>query len=336
MDLAAINIARGRDFGLGTLNQTREALGFDRYQDFSEITDDPGTLAALKEAFASVDEIDLWTGGLAEKHASGALVGETFQAIIAQQFEALRDGDRLWYENQGFDAKTLDMIENTTLADIILRDTDTKNIQDDVFVAYDRHSGTAGGIAAEDPDAPQLVIGADGRDTLMGGPQGDYLFAGKGSQVLTGGEGSDKFVVGSGTKARITDFEVGVDQLVIRSERKNSDPQISSKDGNAVVDVAGTHVELAGVTPDQILAADGAIVLDGEPANNIKSTAVAVADNIGPGATSTAEDASQAARIAMLNQFMASSFVPAGNGDSGTATADLLSTQQPLLTQPNA
>ena len=52
------------------------------------------------------------------------------------QFEALRDGDRFWFENQGFDAKTLSEIKGTTLADIILRNTDTKHIQDDVFVTY--------------------------------------------------------------------------------------------------------------------------------------------------------------------------------------------------------
>ncbi len=34
MDLAAINIQRARDLGLGTLNQTREALGLDPYTDF--------------------------------------------------------------------------------------------------------------------------------------------------------------------------------------------------------------------------------------------------------------------------------------------------------------
>ena len=34
MDLAAINIQRARDLGLGTLNETREALGLDPYTTF--------------------------------------------------------------------------------------------------------------------------------------------------------------------------------------------------------------------------------------------------------------------------------------------------------------
>src|SRR3982751_3052173 len=53
------------------------------------------------------------------------MVGETFQTVIASQFEKLRDGDRLWFENQGFDGCTLDEIKHTTLADIIERNTDT-------------------------------------------------------------------------------------------------------------------------------------------------------------------------------------------------------------------
>src|SRR5262249_33562827 len=36
MDLAAINIQRGRDLGLGTLNQTRESLHLDKYTDFDQ------------------------------------------------------------------------------------------------------------------------------------------------------------------------------------------------------------------------------------------------------------------------------------------------------------
>jgi hypothetical protein len=125
MDLAVANVQRGRDFGLPTLNQTRAALGLDPYTDFAQVTGDAATVAALHSVFASVDDIDLWTGGLSEGLAPGAFVGPTFAAIMTLQFTALRDGDRLWYQNQGFDAATLAEIERTTLADIILRNTDT-------------------------------------------------------------------------------------------------------------------------------------------------------------------------------------------------------------------
>jgi Animal haem peroxidase len=41
MDLIAIDIQRARDVGVGTLNQTRDALGFPPYRSFAELTPDP-------------------------------------------------------------------------------------------------------------------------------------------------------------------------------------------------------------------------------------------------------------------------------------------------------
>ncbi|KRR16081.1 hypothetical protein CQ14_23850 [Bradyrhizobium lablabi] len=251
MDLAAINIQRERDFGVGSLNDVRESLGLARYTDIDQITSDPGTRAALKIAFSNnVDLIDLWTGGLAENHAPGALIGETFQTVIAMQFEALRDGDRFWFENQGFDTRTLQQIKQTTLADIILRNSDAQHIQDDVFISYTRHTGLKGGVESEDPEARQLVIGADGKDTLIGGPQGDFLFAGTGKQMLTGLSGADHFVFDKGaTKAVITDFQPGIDKLEFKHAGNLDwhDVRISSAHGNAVVSVGDDSIELVGV-----------------------------------------------------------------------------------------
>jgi Ca2+-binding RTX toxin-like protein len=259
LDLAAINIQRARDLGLGTLNQTREALGLDPYTDFTQITSDPETLAGLKAAYGNVNNVGLWTGGLSENHVPGALVGETFQAILTMQFEALRDGDRFWFENQGFDSRTLAAIKGTTLADIILRNTDTKHIQDDVFVTYVRHTGVAGGVESEDPEARQIVIGSDGNDTLTGGPQGDYLFAGTGKQTMTGNDGADRFVFDFGsTKARITDFDPDIDLLVFKNADRLDfrDVKIWGDHGNTVVQVGDDRIELTGVRPHELTKHD--------------------------------------------------------------------------------
>jgi Ca2+-binding RTX toxin-like protein len=253
-DLAAINIERGRDLGLGTLNETRHALGLPEYTSFEQITDDQGTVQALKDAFGSVDKVDLWTGGLSERHMTDAMIGSTFGAIIAMQFENLRDGDRFYFENQ-LDARTVNQIEHTTLADIIERDTDTQHMQDDAFVFYNRHSGTAGGVASEDPDAHQLVIGSNGTDTLIGGPQADVLVAGNGHQTMTGNAGADTFVFDKGaTSATITDFKPGVDHLEFDSAGRLDfhDVHVRSDHGNTVLDVGADHIVLAGVSPNQL------------------------------------------------------------------------------------
>jgi peroxidase len=259
VDLAAINIQRGHDLGLGTLNQTREALGLTPYTSFDQITSDPATAAALAEAYGSVDAIDLWTGGLAEDHVAGSVIGSTFGRIIGDQFTALRDGDRYYFENQGFDKQTLNEIKGTTLSDLIVRDTDTTAMQSDAFVATERHSGTLGGIDPAGEDAAegmaQLVIGSPGKDTLTGGGLNDTLVAARGRMTMTGGDGADTFVIGQGRiNATITDFTMGVDKLHFDGAGKLDyrNVHIWQEHGNTVVAVGDDQVVLNGVNAHQI------------------------------------------------------------------------------------
>jgi hypothetical protein len=255
LDLAAINIQRGRDLGLGTLNETRMALGLEPYTDFDQITDDAATVEGLRMAFGTPDEVDLWTGGLSEGLAPGAFLGITFSTILTDQFERLRDGDRLWYRNQGFDPETLAEIEGTQLSDIILRNTDTAHIQDDVFVFFERRGSK---VEPEHAEAPQLVIGSDGRSTLMGGPMGDILVAGRGRQTLTGGEGDDRFVLTASGRATITDFQSGHDTVKFDQAGNLSfaDLDIRERHGHTIVRLGEYRADLMGVQPDDLSPRD--------------------------------------------------------------------------------
>ena len=132
-DLAALNIQRGRDHGLPSYNDTRAALGLARATDFSEITSDAEATAKLAEAYASVDDVDLWVGGLAEDPAPGSHLGELFHRIVVQQFEALRDGDRFWYENE-MTKREQRRIRRARLSKIVRRNTKIGGeLQRDVF-----------------------------------------------------------------------------------------------------------------------------------------------------------------------------------------------------------
>jgi peroxidase len=260
MDLAAINIQRGHDLGLGTLNQTREALGLAPYTSFDQLSSDPETAAAFEKAYGSIDAVDLWAGGLAEDHTEGAVIGPTFGRIIGDQFTALRDGDRYYFENQKFDRETMREIESTTLSDLILRDTDTTAMQADAFVATERHSGTLGGVDPAGEEAAegmaQLVIGSAGKDTLTGGELDDTLVAARGRMTMTGGDGADTFVInldqikGRHNTAVITDFEPGVDKLQFGTDahvRKSSDHH-----GGTLLQVGNETIELQGVRPNEL------------------------------------------------------------------------------------
>jgi peroxidase len=132
-DLAALNIQRGRDHGLPPYNYVRKAYGFEPAQTFADISSDPDVRERLAAAYASVDDVDLWIGGLAEDPVPRGHLGPLFAAIVAEQFEHLRDGDRFWY------ARTLNMmermiVEHTRLSDIIRRNTTIgREIPNDVF-----------------------------------------------------------------------------------------------------------------------------------------------------------------------------------------------------------
>ncbi|MDJ0676306.1 MAG: peroxidase family protein [Calothrix sp. MO_167.B42] len=125
-DLASLNIQRGRDHGLPGYNAVREALGLTRKMSFSDISSNNSITSKLESAYSSVDDIDLWVGGLAEDHVNGGLLGETFRVIIRDQFIHLRDGDRFWYQNNVFSNEQLNELENTSLKDIIARNTKIK------------------------------------------------------------------------------------------------------------------------------------------------------------------------------------------------------------------
>jgi peroxidase len=259
-DLAAVNIQRGHDLGLGTLNQTREALGLSPYTSFDQVSSDPETAAALKQAYGSVNAIDLWTGGLAEDHVAGSIIGSTFGKIIGDQFTALRDGDRFYFENQNFDRQTLNEIKGTTLSDLILRDTDTPAMQSDAFVATERHSGTLGGVDPTGQKAAdgmaQLVVGSPGTDTLTGGGLDDTLVAARGHMTMTGGDGADTFVFnldnlkGQHNTATITDFDPKVDKLQFSENvhvQKSSDHH-----GGTLLQVGTESIDLLGVKPNEL------------------------------------------------------------------------------------
>lgn len=133
-DLAALNIQRGRDHGLADYNAVRAAYGLARLTSFAQITPDKATQDALAATYGSIDKVDLWVGGLAERHLPGSSLGETFTRIVVDQFTRLRDGDRWWYQNRGvLPADVARDVQATSLADIIRRNTGLVNLQPDVF-----------------------------------------------------------------------------------------------------------------------------------------------------------------------------------------------------------
>ena len=144
LDLASVNIQRGRDHGLGTFNDVRAAYGIKKAETFADITSNEKVAQALEVAYGTPDKVDPWVGFLSEDHTADSSVGPTLKTVLTDQFTRIRDGDRFYYKNDPDVAKLAPDMENLRLVDVIKRNTDIENIQDDLFIARD-------GEAFDDP-----------------------------------------------------------------------------------------------------------------------------------------------------------------------------------------
>ncbi len=139
LDLASLDIQRGRDHGMLDYNAFRPAYGLTRLASIAQLTSDPALRAKLVSLYGNINLIDAWVGGIAEDHAAGSSVGAMVLASLVDQFTRLRDGDRLFYvadadlQTAMFQA-AIDL-DSITLAEIIRLNTGITNLQDNVFFA---------------------------------------------------------------------------------------------------------------------------------------------------------------------------------------------------------
>ena len=163
MDLASINIQRGRDHGIPPYVQWRKPCALSPIKSFDDLERSmpPSAVTKLRSVYSSVEDIDLFTGGLAEKSVRGGLVGPTFACIIGQQFSNIRRGDRFWYENSrqegSFTPGQLQQIRRVTLAQVLCATMDNiETLQPFVLLTQDTLKNQR--ISCNDPVIGQLNL----------------------------------------------------------------------------------------------------------------------------------------------------------------------------------
>lgn len=231
LDLASINMARGREVGLPTLNEVRAQLyengtllagtasaygraaqgnpdlaPYQSWEDFGANLKDPALLAQFMSVYDSVDDVDLWIGGLAETAEMGQL-GSTFGWIFREQLDRLQHGDRFYYEQRLEGTDLLSEIESQTFADILMRTSGMTHLHADAFKVSERVEMTAGQRRLEGDDAHEVIVGnalgntvygRDGDDTVYGGRGRDTLHGNRGDDTLKGEQGRDTLKGGHG------------------------------------------------------------------------------------------------------------------------------------------
>nr|XP_020479336.1 dual oxidase 1-like isoform X2 [Monopterus albus]XP_020479344.1 dual oxidase 1-like isoform X2 [Monopterus albus] len=140
-DLVALTIQRGRDFGLRSYTEVREALDLPPVKTFEDINPElshtnPQLLRDVAELYnGDISKLELFPGGLLES-VDGP--GPVFSAIILDQFERIRNGDRFWFENKQnglFTDEEIQTIRKVTYYDVLIAVTraEATDIQNSVF-----------------------------------------------------------------------------------------------------------------------------------------------------------------------------------------------------------
>ena len=118
MDLATLNVQRGRDHGLPPYLIWKNFCK-NQFNISSDIRNEL-TYIRFLQTYGTLDTVDLFVGALAEEPLPGSIVGATLACIFGITFSRLRAGDRFWYENPGvFTPAQRTEIQKGTIARII-------------------------------------------------------------------------------------------------------------------------------------------------------------------------------------------------------------------------
>ncbi|NER38180.1 MAG: heme peroxidase [Oscillatoria sp. SIO1A7] len=259
-DLLSGNIQRARERGVADYNQVRRTIGIPGVSSFAEITSDPILQQQLQDLYGSVDDIDLWVGLMAEDHVPGGSVGITEAALLATQYQELRDGDRFWFENPGepgqaggndnenngfFTPEEIAAIRQTTLAEIIRKNSGIgEEIQDNAF--FLNNTGGAGDDNLSGGLGNDNLRGFAGDDTLPGSAGDDFNNGNEGNDFLDGGRGNDSLYGGRGNDTLIG----GAGDDILSGDR--GDDSLTGGAGNDVLLFGGRDIDFAEFGTDAI------------------------------------------------------------------------------------
>ncbi len=97
LDLASLNIQRGRDHGLPGYNQWRKFCNLPVANTFDDLAGDISNSEVrqkLQDLYGHPDNVDLFVAGLVEDPWHDSILGPTFTCLIVHQFRTWRAGDR--------------------------------------------------------------------------------------------------------------------------------------------------------------------------------------------------------------------------------------------------
>ncbi|MDB5364917.1 MAG: heme peroxidase [Rhodospirillales bacterium] len=264
-DVSKANALLGLDRGT-VAEGSAEAMGFTQADatNFLNGAKDPVTHAFLVDGASAFNNIDLWLGGLAEKHVYGGILGPTFNAIFEDQMERLMDGDRFYYLYRLDLALpiTTDLNQEITteqFKDIIERTTDARHLNGDVmtfadsYVELSYNASSPSGNAFKTEHKYGYLI-----DSYATSHAGEHL-----GVYSTGGAGGTN---GNGTIIHLTNADTGDTQGYFLDYR----PDIGTNPDGTTATGYNSHEVVSGTAyNDWIDAGDGDDTIYGGAGNDV-------------------------------------------------------------------
>ncbi|XP_035245667.1 eosinophil peroxidase-like isoform X2 [Anguilla anguilla] len=147
LDLGALNMQRSREHGIPGYNEWRRFCGLSEPQNveqLAQVMNNTDLAQRLLQLYGTPANIDVWLGGVVEPFVPGGRVGPLFACLIAKQFQNIRQGDRLWWQNEGvFTSRQRASLASVSLARIICDNTGIRDVPRDPFLYRPRGSGYA-------------------------------------------------------------------------------------------------------------------------------------------------------------------------------------------------
>ena len=277
------------------------------------------------------DDTFVWNPGDGSDVVEGQAGTDTLQfngSNVGEHIDISANGSRArLFRDVGNVTMDLNGVEHVNL--VALGGADTITVNDLTGANVDQVAidlSAAPGSGAGDGQADTIVINAtNGNDVIT--------ITENNGVVTVSGLASDITISGFDANDRIVINGLGGDDVIEASGLRGMQLTANGGDGDDVlIGSFGNDILTGGAGDDVLIGGPGQDVLDGGPGDNINIQSVIVA----PG-SSAGTGSATATSAALLGQFMASSFVTAGEGHGAMPFADPSSgQQQPFLAQPHA
>jgi Animal haem peroxidase len=123
-DIAATDIVRMREAGVPRYNAFRRLMRMRPVAEFAELSDDPELVAAMRELYGDVEQVDLMVGMFAERKPRGFGFSDTAFRIFLLMAGRRLNSDRFFtddFTEETYTALGLHWVENATMGRVLVR-----------------------------------------------------------------------------------------------------------------------------------------------------------------------------------------------------------------------